>query len=72
VTPARSFQNATGAIEFDTGKASFTTDGERKMYEIKDEPGDCRRPLRHFDMDTLTIPATREGNMDLAERVLRQ
>jgi len=37
------------SIEFDTGKASFTTDGERKMYEIKDDLAIMPAPSRHFE-----------------------
>jgi len=38
------------SIEFDTGKGfPFTTDGERKMYEIKDDLAIAGAPLRHFE-----------------------
>jgi OOP family OmpA-OmpF porin len=55
------------SIEFDTGKASFTADGERKMYEIKDDlaiAGALFVTLNGHTDDT----GTKEGNMDLAER----
>ena len=54
-------------IEFDTGKASFTADGERKMYEIKDDLAIAGALFVTLNGHTDNT-GTREGNMDLAER----
>src|SRR6267378_2819888 len=55
------------SIEFDIGKASFTSDGERKMYEIKDDLAIAGALFVTLNGHTDNT-GTREGNMDLAER----
>jgi outer membrane protein OmpA-like peptidoglycan-associated protein len=55
------------SIEFDTGKASFTPDGERKMYEIKDDLAIAGALFVTLNGHTDNT-GTKEGNMDLAER----
>jgi len=55
------------SIEFDTGKASFTSDGERKMYEIKEDLAIAAALFVTLNGHTDNT-GTREGNMDLAER----
>ena len=55
------------SIEFDTGKASFTAEGERKMYEIKDDLAIAGALFVTLNGHTDNT-GTREGNMDLALR----
>lgn len=55
------------SIEFDTGKASFTPDGERKMYEIKDDLAIAGALFVTVNGHTDNT-GTHDGNMDLAER----
>jgi outer membrane protein OmpA-like peptidoglycan-associated protein len=55
------------SIEFDTGKSSFTADGERKMYEIKDDLAIAGALFVTLNGHTDNT-GSREGNMDLAER----
>src|SRR5260370_23212110 len=55
------------SIEFDTGKASFTAAGERKMYEIKDDLAIAGALFVTLNGHTDNI-GSRDANMDLAER----
>jgi OOP family OmpA-OmpF porin len=55
------------SIEFATAQASFTPEGERKMYEIKDDLAIAGALFVTLNGHTDNT-GTREGNMDLAER----
>src|SRR5256884_1784376 len=55
------------SIEFATGQASFTPEGERKMYEIKDDLAIAGALFVTLNGHTDNM-GTHDGNMDLAMR----